>query len=287
MPGEPLRSFIIRPVPPFRLDLTAWALRRRPRNLIDRWDGSIYRRVISVGGGEVEVAVRQAGSSAEPRLIVSTTPPLRNSAQRHQIRGVLDRLLGLRLDLTRWHRLAARDERLAPMAARFRGVKPPRFATLFEALINAFACQPLSLEVGLELLNRLATRCGTSVDADDGDHYALPNPGDVASLRPAQLRALGFSAQKVRAIKDLACAITQGRLDLEALAHESDQMVRQRLQELRGVGRWTVEYVLLRGFGRLDVLPGDDVGAQKRLAAWLGRRQPLDYDDVHHVGEPW
>ena len=281
------RTFIVRPVPPFRLDLTAWALRRRPRSLIDRWDGSIYRRVISVGGGEVEVAVRQAGSSAEPRLIVSTTPPLRNSAQRHQIRGVLDRLLGLRLDLTRWHRLAARDERLAPMAARFRGVKPPRFATLFEALINAFACQQLSLEVGLELLNRLATRYGSSVHADDGDHYALPNPGDVASLRPAQLRALGFSAQKVRAIKDLARAITQGRLDLEALAHESDQMVRQRLQELRGVGRWTVEYVLLRGFGRLDVLPGDDVGAQKRLAAWLGWRRPLDYDDVHHVAERW
>src|SRR5262245_39659484 len=129
-------TFIVTPVPPFRLDLTVWALRRRPRNLIDRWDGSIYRRVISVGGGEVEVAVRQAGSSAEPRLIVSTTPPLRNSAQRHQIRDVLDRLLGLRLDLTRWHRLAARDERLAPIAARFRGVKQPRFSRLFDGLIN-------------------------------------------------------------------------------------------------------------------------------------------------------
>src|SRR5262249_60241819 len=116
-PGR-TRTFILRPVAPFRLDLTAWALRRRPRNLIDRWDGSIYRRVISVGGGAVEVTVRQAGSPAEPRLIVSTTSALRNSAERHQIRSALDRLLGLRLDLTGWYRLAARDEQLAPIAAR-------------------------------------------------------------------------------------------------------------------------------------------------------------------------
>src|SRR5262249_56408740 len=139
----------------------------------------------------------------EPRLIVNTTPSLTKATDRRQIRSVLDRLLGLRVDLTGWYRLAARDERLAPVAQRFRGVKPPQFPTLFEALINAFACQQLSLEVGLELLNRLATRYGTSVRADDGDHYAFPNPGDVASLRPARLRALGFSGQKVRAIKDL------------------------------------------------------------------------------------
>lgn len=44
-----------------------------------------------------------------------------------------------------------------------------------------------------------------------------------------------------------------------------------RLRELRGVGRWTAEYVLLRRLGRLHVFPGDDVGAQKSLARWLGR----------------
>src|SRR5215475_14497418 len=119
MPGEPLRSFIIRPVPPFRLDLTVWALRRRPRNEIDRWDGSIYRRVISVGGEPVEVAVRQSGSPAEPRLIVTAVPPLTKPTDRRQIRSVLDRLLGLRVDLAGWYRLAAGDARLARVAQRF------------------------------------------------------------------------------------------------------------------------------------------------------------------------
>ena len=73
-------TFVLRPIPPFRLDLTVWALRRRPRNLIDRWDGTTYRRVIVVGGRPTELAVRQAGSSAAPRLIVTATPPPRDAA---------------------------------------------------------------------------------------------------------------------------------------------------------------------------------------------------------------
>ena len=52
--------------------------------------------------------------------------------------------------------------------------------------------------------------------------------------------------------------------------------VRSELLGLRGVGRWTAEvHVLLRGLGRLQVFPGDDVGAQKSLARWLGR--PADW----------
>ena len=72
---KPSGPFTLRPVPPFRLDLTAWALRRRSRNLIDRWDGRTYRRVIVLGGRPTELAVRQAGSSAAPTLSVTATPP--------------------------------------------------------------------------------------------------------------------------------------------------------------------------------------------------------------------
>jgi DNA-3-methyladenine glycosylase II len=49
--GQASLTFVLRPIPPFRLDLTVWALRRRPRNLIDRWDGTAYRRVIVTGDG--------------------------------------------------------------------------------------------------------------------------------------------------------------------------------------------------------------------------------------------
>src|SRR5262249_17984401 len=75
--------------------------------------------------------------------------------------------------------------------------------------------------------------------------------------------------------------------DLEVLDRESDDDVRRQLLALHGVGRWTAEYVLLRGLGRLQLFPGDDVGAQKRLAQWLGRTRPLDYGGVERADEPW
>ena len=147
---------IIRPIPPFRLDFTVWALRRRPRNAIDRWDGTTYRRVVMIGSRATELTIWQSGSPAAPRIIVTATPPLRTVTDRHQVRAIVDRLLGLDIDLSEWYRVAHRDRRLAELAHRFRGLKPPRFPTVFEALVNAFACQQLSLVVGLELLNRLA-----------------------------------------------------------------------------------------------------------------------------------
>jgi DNA-3-methyladenine glycosylase II len=56
---------------------------------------------------------------------------------------------------------------------------------------------------------------------------------------------------------------------------------------LRGVGRWTAEYVLLRGLGRLHVFPGDDVGARNNLQAWLRLASPLDYDGVGRTLNRW
>jgi len=280
-------TFTLRPVPPFRLDLTVWALRRRSRNLIDRWDGTTYRRVIVLGGRPTELAVRQAGSSVTPTLHVTTTPPPRTLPEKRRVRSVVDRLLGLRIDLTDWYHMAAGDARLRPLADRFKGMKPPRFPTMFEAVVNGFACQQLSLEVGLELLNRLATISSARLGRPGDVRYAFPTAHDIARLPPERYRAIGFSRQKVRALLDLARPITRRELELEPLAREDDAVVRQRLLELRGVGRWTAEYVLLRGVGRLRVFPGDDVGAQKRLARWLGRSRPLDYTGVRRVVKRW
>ena len=74
---------------------------------------------------------------------------------------------------------------------------------------------------------------------------------------------------------------------MPATAGDDDVDVRARLRDLRGVGRWTADYVLLRGLGRLHVFPGDDVGVQKSLARWLGRPASLDYAGVNKAVEKW
>ena len=283
----PSLQFTIRAVPPFRLDLTVWALRRRARNVVDRWDGAMYRRVVVLNGRAMQVSARQAGKSDAACLDVTVDPAPRNQAEIVDLRRMLDRMLGLQLDLSPWYGLARRDRRLRTLADRFRGVKPPRFPTIFEALVNAFACQQLSLESGLSLLNRLAAACGTSFGTPPAMSYAFPTAEQLAQLTPKQLRTIGFSRQKVRALLELAAATSGHGLDLEALAREDRDAIGETLREIRGVGRWTAEYALLRGFGRLQVFPGDDVGAQKKLARWLGRSARLDYVGVAAAVARW
>lgn len=256
-------SFELEPVSPFRLDLTVWTLRRRPDNVVDRWDGTTYRRVLPMPTGPVEVAVTQTAplEAARLRVAVAGRPP--RTAVRGAVTSALERLLGLRTDLTEFYQLAAHDRRLGPLARRFRGMKPPRFATVFECAVNAITCQQVTLTLGVSLLNRLAVAYGQAFGEGDEAVHAFPRPADLAGLSPAGLRQLGFSRQKGRAMTELARAVAGGHLDLEGLAALPDAEAVERLRQLRGVGRWTAEYVLLRSLGRTHIFPGDDVGAQE------------------------
>lgn len=284
-----LERFELRPQAPFRLDLTVWVLRRRKHNAIDRFEGGCYRRVLMLGGRPVEVAVRQVGPPDVPRLTVELRTARRGLDERATIecQGALGRLLGLEVDLSGFYRLARGDAQLDRLAQRFSGMRPPRFPSTFEAVINAIACQQLSLVVGIHLLNRLTERFGPTVSRAPGAFHGFPTPEQLADAELEDLRELGFSRAKSRAISDLARQLTSGDLDLEALQGEEDARALGRLQALRGVGRWSAEYTLLRGLGRWNVLPGDDVGARNNLQRRFGLEIPPDYAAIHALSQIW
>jgi DNA-3-methyladenine glycosylase II len=89
------RTFSMPALPPFRLDLTVWALRRRPDNAVDTWDGRTYRRALEVAGGTIQLAAVQAGSSFAPRLTVTLTGTRLDRRTEEAARAALARLLGL------------------------------------------------------------------------------------------------------------------------------------------------------------------------------------------------
>jgi DNA-3-methyladenine glycosylase II len=170
------RRLVIRPRAPFRLELTAWALRRCSHNGIDRWDGDTYRRVVSIDGGPVAIAVRQQGAVDAPRLSVILSGRALGREAEPVVRAELTRLLGLSVDVSAFAALAAEDPLLAPLTARMRGLNPPRFPTVFEGVVNAIACQQLSLAVGVHLLNRLTGEHGQPVAGDPHSPHARWHP---------------------------------------------------------------------------------------------------------------
>lgn len=270
---------------PFRLDLTVWALRRRPHNTMDRFDRGRWQRVLMVGDRPFETTVSQVPGKGKTRLVVDL-------AGRRAIgegvvsdaRRLVCRCLGTDLVLGGFYRLAQRDPRLSGLADRFYGMRPPRFPTVFEALVNAIACQQLSLTVGIHLLNRLSHRFGPT---GPSGHTGFPAPAQLAEVDPDSLRPLGFSGSKARAICSLATRVASGELHLENLDQVGDQEVLEVLLGIKGVGRWSAEYTLLRGLGRLQVLPGDDVGARNNLRRRFNLATSAGYDEVTALSRTW
>ena len=282
-----MTTFIIKPRPPFRLDLTVWTLRRRFENAVDRWDGRVYRRVLPMRGKPILMEVSQLSGTGPPRLSVRILGGLAARDSRTVASAALERLLGIRLDMRSFYDFAAGKHKLGPLARRFRGMKPPRFLTGFECLVNAIACQQFSLASGIQLLNRFAESFGREFRDRSNIQYAFPQPDDLVRTDEMDLRAIGFSRQKAATLLNLAELTRHGDWDFNTLRSLPDEAVVTELCRLKGIGRWSAEYALLRGLGRLHVFPGDDVGARNNLHRWLGLTEKLNYESVEQVLARW
>ena len=229
----------------------------------------------------VELAVIQVGSMDSPRLRVDVAGST-SSASHKLLYQVLIRVLGLDIDLAPFYGIAAQDSRLNDLAVRFRGMRPPRFPTIFEALVNGVACQKFGLEAGLTLLNRVVATYGRAPESRLGAGKAFPQPCGLARATVESLRTLGFSRSKGAAIIAIACAVERQDIGMDHF-NLDDEALQARLDQLRGVGRWTAEYVLLRGYGRLNVFPGDGIGARNGLQRWLALKESLDYEGIKKI----
>jgi DNA-3-methyladenine glycosylase II len=92
--------FSLEPRPPFRLDLTAWTIRRRPGNEVDFWDGETYQRVLTIQSKPLLVRVTQPGRIDAPRLEVIASGQRASPRVKDAVVSALERLLGLRIDLS-------------------------------------------------------------------------------------------------------------------------------------------------------------------------------------------
>lgn len=257
-------DIVLGPRPPFRLDLTVAALRRLPSNPVERWTGDgRYLRAFETARGPVAWEITQP-TPARLRL------HLRGAAgEPASWRALAGRLLGLDVDLTGFYRAAAVHPAVAALARRFRGVKPPRFASLWEALVSSVVFQQLSLASAMATVARLVARVSPVIELGDEPLRPFPSPAAVANASEAELRALGLSGAKARALRLLAAACASGALDEAELEALPSPAAAERLVRLPGIGPWTASLVLLRGLGRLDVFPAGDAGARRGLGALL------------------
>jgi DNA-3-methyladenine glycosylase II len=116
----------------------------------------------------------------------------------------------------------------------------------------------------------------------------FPRPEDLAGVTDAQIRACGFSFAKIKSIRDIAEKTLAGVVPTaREIAKLSDDEIIARLTEVRGVGRWTVEMLLIFQLGREDVLPVDDFGVRSGFRAAYRKRALPTPKELLAFGEIW
>jgi 3-methyladenine DNA glycosylase/8-oxoguanine DNA glycosylase len=265
--------------PPFNLQATVRVLQRRPQNLIDRWIDDHYVRVLRMGTEHVLVATENRGTIDAPDVRYSCRSEV-TTETRARIELTLRRVLGLDLDPQRLRRSAGQVNAFDAVSRALRGMRPPRFVTLFEAFANVIPFQQLSLDAGVSIVTRLVERFGVALDCGGQPYFAFPDASTIAAARTDALRACGLSMRKAQTLRDLARLIESGELRESELQAMTTQDALRRLVELPGIGVWSASVVLLRGFGRLDVFPPGDVGAAKGLRMLMGLEPSADIDPI-------
>jgi len=163
--------------------------------------------------------------------------------------------------------LSAADPRFAALIARSRryDIKPNGLVCPFDALAESIAYQQLSGKAAATIWGRVRALFPRRKYLD---------PKLVLATPDRKLRAAGLSRSKVAALKDLAAKTIDGTVPTtRALAKMTDEEIIERLVSVRGIGRWTVEMLLLFDLGRPDVWPAADYGVQKGLAKTFGKRK--------------
>ncbi len=179
------------------------------------------------------------------------------------------------------HTVLRTDEVMAGLieAAGPYALQPSRLRSPFEALVRAIAHQQLNGIVAERILGRLVELF---------DSKTLPSAEILFAAEDRALRAVGFSAAKVAALKDLAAKAIAGIVPpLQELRLLSDLEIIERLTAVRGIGRWSVEMMLMFQLGRPDVLPVHDFGVRNGFRLAYGLRELPLPQALARFGERW
>jgi DNA-3-methyladenine glycosylase II len=239
-------------------------------------------------GQDVLLALRSIGTVEKPRLLLeihcatSVDDVLENAGI-----GLVRRIFTLDSDASEFAEVARRDPIFGALIQRLHGVRPILIPDPFEALIWAVIGQQINVTFARKLKLALVDLCGRHLHTATGIYALAPEPAAISTLDFQQLQQRQFSRQKAAYVLDLSRAAAGGTLDLFRLASSPFEEALATLTAYKGVGRWTAEYVLMRGLGSRDSLPAGDLGLRAIIGRWYGFGRHASESEVRLIAERW
>lgn len=250
------RSFEIALPEGYLLGYLRRALSRDPHSITERLVGDVYTSAVQLSHGPALLTLQLSPETVRAEI---------SDGSAVEAHGLVTGLLGLDADASAFARLAKRLG-LARLVAGRHELRISQTPTVFDGLIWAIIGQQINLPFACLLKRRLIERTGTRLA---NGLFALPTPAAVAALAPSDLLPLQFSRQKADYVVQTARLVAGGQLDLVALRTMSATRAERTLLAVRGLGPWSVNYLMMRALGFSDCVPLGDTGVTSGLQAVL------------------
>ena len=283
-----MRTITLRlhPIPPFDFELTAsYHTYFQARSGADTMADGVYRRLLDLDGKLALASAQSTGSMDAPEISVELCSDVLADADTALAASQLEWMLGCEQDLGPFYDLAASDPPMAGLTEGFRGLHLPRTATLFESLVLAVLGQQISASVARAMRLLIIERFGEKAEFDGVTYYAFPRPEMIAASTPEELRTLKLTQRKSEYIHGIAQAALEPEWD--ELSQLPDDEFVSRLIQLRGIGRWTAQWALVRGLACPDALPLGDLALRRGVSRLLRDGEPVTDAEVERLAERW
>ncbi|NMG27661.1 DNA-3-methyladenine glycosylase family protein [Aromatoleum evansii] len=239
--------------------------RRDTQELAERVTGDSLCKGLLWDGIPACLNVRFADRMASADIVLDAEPACDIEPR---FTTMVRRMLGLEQTVEAFEARFRDDPAIGSLISAQKGLRVPVTTTPFEALSWAVTGQQISVAAAVSLRRRLIAAAGIR---HTSGMLCYPDAARLALFAEDDLRAAGFSTAKARTLLALARRVAGGELPLDGWAETASvEKIRSSLLAVRGVGPWTVDYVLLRGFGWLDGSLHGDVAVRRGIQALLG-----------------
>ena len=239
-----------------------------------------YYRGLNWGDCPFVVAARQDGTKIE------VTIPGGETEQQMEF-GLLSirQLLSLDVPLDGFYSMLKGDPVLASRVQELWGLRPQRMESVFEALVMAVIGQQISGSVARVIRDEIVNHYGRHLEADGYTIPVFPCAEALIEAGRQGLRSHKLSERKADYILNVARHAQEGLLDSSRFDGWEDSQIIDELTSIRGVGRWTAEWVLMGALGRMDAFPTGDLALRRAVAELYFQGEEITVEQLKEFGE--
>jgi len=195
--------------------------------------------------------------------------------------------LDLSCDLKPFYKFAAKDKLLKKISLKYSGLRLIGIPDLFEAITWAVIGQQINLPFAYKLKKEFVEKFGQRFLFEDKAYYLYPSAEKISTISKNDLLKLQFSKQKTEYVIEVAKAIAEKKISKEILQKLTFTEAKEKLCEIKGIGNWTANYVIMKCLRNPDAFPIEDIGLHNAIRNNLSLKSKPSIEDIKRMSSNW